>query len=49
MMTLLEELRTTLQIDLVLPKVYCNIYEDNNYCIELVECPKMTPKTKHVR
>ena len=29
-------------------KIHCTIFEDNNSCIELVECPKMRPRTKHI-
>ena len=48
MMTLLEELKAPLPIDIELPKIHCTIFEDNNSCIELVKCPKMRPRTKHI-
>ena len=33
-------------IEAKLPRVHCTIFEDNNWCIELVKCPKMRPRTK---
>eukprot|EP00957_Ditylum_brightwellii_P049971 3787819-Ditylum_brightwellii.AAC.1 len=26
----------------------CKVFEDNNGCIELVKCPGMRPRTKHI-
>ena len=49
MMTLLEQLKSILPIDIELPKVYCTIFEDNNSCIELVKCPKMRSRTNYIR
>ena len=48
MMTLLEELKELLLIDNDFAKVNCRILEDNSSCIELVNCPKMRPTTKHI-
>ena len=48
MITLLEELKKVLPIDVETPKLHCTIFEDNNACIELVKCPKMRPRTKHI-
>ena len=47
-MTLLEELNVTLPIDAELPKIHCTIFKDKNSCIELVKCPKMRPRMKHI-
>ena len=47
-MTLLCELSKVLPIELETPKLHCTIFEDNNSCIELVKCPKMRPRTKHI-
>ena len=48
MMTLLEEISNILPIDLETPKLHCTVFEDNNSCIELVKCPKLRPRTKHI-
>ena len=48
MMTLLEEISNILPIDLETPKLHCTVFEDNNSCIELVRCPKLRPRTKHI-
>ena len=48
MMTLLEEISSILPIDLVAPKLHCTVFEDKNSCIELVKCPKLRPRTKHI-
>ena len=31
-----------------MPKVYCTIFEDNNVCIALAECPKIRPISNHI-
>ena len=48
MITLLEELKKVLPIDIETPKLHCTIFEDNNTCIGLVKCPKMRSRTKHI-
>ena len=48
LMTFLQELSEHLPIDLQRTKLHCTIFEDNNSCIELVKCPKMRPRTKHI-
>ena len=48
MMTLLDEMKKIFSIETELPKVHCTIVEDNNSCIELVKCPKMRPRTRHI-
>ena len=30
------------------PTVHCTIFEDNKGCIDLVNSPKMCPRTKHI-
>ena len=47
-MVLLEDLKATLPIDVELPNIHCIMFEDNKYCIELVQCPKMRPRTKRI-
>ena len=48
LMDLLNELRKAIPLEQAAPVVHCNIFEDNNSCIELVKCPKMRPRTKHI-
>ena len=48
LMTLLKELSTVISIETTNPKLHCTVFEDNNSCIELVKCPKMRPRTKHI-
>jgi hypothetical protein len=30
------------------PKVHCNLFEDNSGAVELAKVPKMRPRTKHI-
>ena len=48
MITLLQELKEILPIEDTTPKIHCTIFEDNNSCIEMVKCPKMRPRSKHI-
>ena len=48
MMTLLGESKEVLPIGNEVTKIHYTIFEDNKSCIELVKCPKMKPRTKHV-
>ena len=48
LMELLKELNPLLPIRNVTPKLHCTIFEDNNLCIELVKCPRMRPRAKHI-
>ena len=48
LMALLGELAMVLPIIIEKAKVHCTIFEDNNSCIELVKCPRMRPRTKHI-
>ena len=49
LMLLLGELKEILPITVENPKIHCTVFEDNNSCIQLVKCPKMRPRTKHIR
>ena len=48
LMALIGELAVVLPIIIEQVKTYCTIFEDNNSCIELVKCPRMRPRTKHI-
>ena len=48
MMTLIDEVEKVLPIHKETPKILCTIFEDNRLCIELVNCPKTRPRTKHI-
>ena len=48
LIALIEELALVLPIIIEKSKVYCTVFEDNNSCIELVKCPRMIPRTKHI-
>ena len=48
MMTILEERKSTLPIDIDTSEIHCTIIKDNNSCIELVKYPKMRPRTKNI-
>ena len=42
------KLAVVLPIIIEQAKVHCAIFEDNNGCIELVKCPRMRLRTKHI-
>ena len=46
-MELLNEIRNTIPSKDKTPTVHCKIFEDNKGCIDLVETPRMRPRTKH--
>ena len=48
LMSLLKELDKILPIKDITPKLHCTIFEDNQSCIELVKCPRLRPRTKHI-
>ena len=48
MITSLQELKEILPIEGTTPKIHCTIFEDNTSCIEMVKCPKMRPRSKHI-
>ena len=45
---LLKEIRQIIPSDEKRPEVHCSIFEDNKGCIDLVEAPRMRPRTKHI-
>ena len=47
-MALIKELALVLSIIIEKAKVHCTVFENNNSCIELVKCPRMRPRTKHI-
>ena len=48
LMNLLQELGKMFPSSDVTPKVHCTVFEDNKGCIDLVNVPKMRPRTKHI-
>lgn len=48
LMGLLHELQPVLSITQDSPTVHCTVFEDNKGCIDLVNAPKMRPRTKHI-
>ena len=47
-MTLIEELAAVLAIIIEKAQIHYTVFKDNKGCAELVECPIMRPRTKHV-
>ena len=45
---LLRELQPTLAFTTDTPTVHCTIFEDNKGCIDLVNAPRIRPRTKHI-
>ena len=45
---LLREVRDAIPAGSEAPVVHCTIHEDNKGCIDLVETPRMRPRTKHI-
>ena len=48
LMTLIEELAAVLAIIIEKAQIHYTVFKDNKGCAELVECPIMRPRTKHV-
>jgi len=48
MMTMLKELKDTLQLPEITYKCHANVFEDNKSCEELAKMPKYRPRTKHI-
>ena len=48
LITLLRELRRTAPHDTTKPIVNCTVHEENQGCIDLVDSPRMRPRTKHI-
>ena len=44
----LKELGKTIPFLDEAPVLHCTVHEDNRGCIDLVETPKMRPRTKHI-
>ena len=45
---LLKELQEILEFTSETPTVHCTVFEDNKGCIDLVNAPRMRPRTKHI-
>lgn len=45
---LVRELRSVVPFDASTPVVHCAVHEDNKACINLVQTPKIRPRTKHI-
>ena len=46
--SLLKELQIVLSFTSDTPAVHCTVFEDNKGCIDLVNVPKIRPRTKHI-
>ena len=45
---LLSELEKVIPSKKDTPKIHCTVFEDNKGCIDLVNVPRMRPRTKHI-
>ena len=45
---LLRELRSVVPFGKKAPVVHCTVHEDNKGCIDLIQTPKIRPRTKHI-
>ena len=48
LISLLRELKQSIPFEPSTPVIHCTVHEDNKGCIDLVEAPKMRPRTKHI-
>ena len=48
LMGLLNEIRDVIPSGGQTPVVHCTVHEDNKGCIDLVETPRVRPRTKHI-
>ena len=48
LMSLLAELNSVFPGAKDMPTIHCTVFEDNKGCIDLVNIPKMRPRTKHI-
>ena len=48
LISLLKELQSVLSFTSDTPTVHCTVFEDNKGCIDLVNVPKIRPRTKHI-
>ena len=48
LISLLRELKQSIPFEPSTPVIHCTVHEDNKGCIDLVEAPKVRPRTKHI-
>ena len=48
MLDLLDELKQVIPILEGTPTLHCTVFDDNRWCIDLVNFPKLRPRTKHI-
>jgi hypothetical protein len=49
LMRFVKELKEKLDLPMdIIPKVHCQLFEDNSGAVELANVPKMRPQTKHI-
>ena len=48
LMGFLKELSMCISIDTAPPKILCKIFEDNQGCVDIVNCPKMRRRMKNI-
>ena len=48
LINLLRELRNVIPQGERTPVIHCTVHEDNKGCIDLVESPRIRPRTKHI-
>ena len=48
LLALLRELKQKTDHESTIPTIHCTVHEDNRGCIDLVETPRMRPRTKHI-
>ena len=48
MIGLLKELQEVMPHSESIPKIHCKAYEDNRGCIDLINSPRLRPRTKHI-
>lgn len=47
-MRLATEINVIFPANVMKPKMYCKVFEDNEACISMANSPKFTPRTKHI-
>jgi hypothetical protein len=48
-MFLVNEIKTcNFTVILTIPNVFCKVFEDNSFALELARLPKLRPRTKHI-
>ena len=49
MMQIMKEARDMgIPVKTIHPKIHCTLFEDNAGAVEMVQVPKMRPRTKHI-